>query len=56
MRGREGNGGVGHHRTMSAITQKLELSDHHNLGHFDSLSNASFKEVMSLAKPLIINQ
>lgn len=38
-------GGVGHHRTMSAVTQKLQLTDYYYLGGLDSLSTASLMEV-----------
>lgn len=38
-------GGEGHHqRTMSAVTQKFQLTDHY-LGGFDSLTSASLMEV-----------
>lgn len=37
-------GGVGHHRTMSAVTQKLQLTDYYYLGGLDSLSTASLME------------
>uniref|UniRef100_A0A803PXS8 Uncharacterized protein n=1 Tax=Cannabis sativa TaxID=3483 RepID=A0A803PXS8_CANSA len=40
---------VGHHRTMSAVTQKFQLTDYY-LGGLDSLSTASLMEVEDHAR------
>ncbi|XP_062082543.1 uncharacterized protein At5g41620-like isoform X2 [Humulus lupulus] len=40
---------VGHHRTMSAVTQKFQLTDYY-LGGLDSLSTASLMEVEDQAR------